>query len=39
VLGWKPEISFEALIGEMVDADLAALGDARAGGAPGPRGS
>jgi GDPmannose 4,6-dehydratase len=25
VLGWEPETSFEQLIGEMVDADLAAL--------------
>jgi GDPmannose 4,6-dehydratase len=29
-LGWKPETSFDALIGEMVDADLARLGAARA---------
>jgi GDPmannose 4,6-dehydratase len=29
VLGWEPERSFEALIREMVDADLAALGGAR----------
>jgi GDP-D-mannose dehydratase len=25
VLGWEPEISFEAMIGAMVDADLAEL--------------
>ena len=25
VLGWEPEISFQELIGQMVDADLAAL--------------
>jgi GDPmannose 4,6-dehydratase len=34
VLGWEPEISFEAMIAEMVDADLAQLagGAERAGG-------
>jgi len=26
VLGWRPEISFDQMIGEMVDADLAELG-------------
>jgi GDPmannose 4,6-dehydratase len=36
VLGWEPEVGFEALIGEMVDADLA---DLRASAARGPRGS
>jgi GDPmannose 4,6-dehydratase len=25
LLGWKPEVTFEDLIREMVDADLAAL--------------
>jgi GDPmannose 4,6-dehydratase len=31
-LGWSVQTSFEQLIAEMVEADLAALGD---GGAPG----
>jgi GDPmannose 4,6-dehydratase len=30
VLGWEPEVAFEALIGEMVDADLADLRRQRA---------
>ncbi|HEV7772177.1 MAG TPA: GDP-mannose 4,6-dehydratase [Conexibacter sp.] len=30
VLGWEPATSFEQLVGEMVDADLARLGVARA---------
>jgi len=30
VLGWQPATSFEQLVGEMVDADLARLGVARA---------
>ncbi|MDP9400886.1 MAG: hypothetical protein M3P39_08085 [Actinomycetota bacterium] len=29
VLGWVPEVPFETLVGEMVDADLAALRSAR----------
>jgi len=28
VLGWEPQVSFEQLIGEMVDFDLARLRDA-----------
>jgi GDPmannose 4,6-dehydratase len=34
MLGWQPEIGFEQLVDEMVDADLMRLG---VGGAPGSR--
>jgi GDPmannose 4,6-dehydratase len=35
-LGWVPEVGFERLIDEMVDADLAELGGtSRSGRAPG----
>jgi GDPmannose 4,6-dehydratase len=36
VLGWEPEISFEELVGRMVDADVAELSERAA---RGPRGS
>lgn len=38
VLGWEPEIGFEAMIGEMVRADLAELSATAAPGPSGPSG-